>query len=115
MAVLSVVEFPNEPIAFDITAQTGFVAAAVGGDTFENKGRTGLYVRNSSGSSKTLTIVAQRQCNHGFSHNAVITVANGFEGFVATELENDRFNTAAGIVSLTYSAVGLDVAAVRLP
>lgn len=115
MAVLSVVVFPTEPIAFDITAQPGFVAAAALGDTFENKGRTGLYVRNASGSSKTLTIVAQRQCNHGFSHNAVITVANLFEGFVATEFENDRFNSPAGVVSLTYSAAGLDVAAVRLP
>lgn len=115
MAVLNVVSFPEEPIAFDITAQPGFVAAAAGGDTFENKGRTGLFVRNASGSSKTLTIVAQRACNHGFTHNAVIVVANGFAGFVATEIENDRFNSPAGIVSLTYSAAGLDVAAVRLP
>lgn len=115
MAVLTVVEFPDEPTAFDITADPGFVPAAAGGDTFENKGRTGLYVENTSGGPITLTIVAQRQCNHGFSHNAAIVVADGFAGFVATEIENDRFNSPAGIVSLTYSAAGLDVAAVRLP
>lgn len=115
MAVLSVVEFPSEPAAFDITAEDGFVPAEAGGDSFENKGRTGLYVSNSSGSPKTITVVSQRKCNHGFNHDAVIIVADGFEGFVATEFENDRFNTPAGIVSLTYSAAGLDVAAVRLP
>lgn len=116
MAVLSIVAFPNEPIAFDITAQAGFVAAAYpGGDTFENVGRVGLYVRNTSGSTRTITIAAQRPCNHGFTHNSVISVPDGFEGFVATELENDRFNSPAGVVSLTYSAAGLNLAAVRLP
>lgn len=113
MAVLTVVDFPAEPAAFDIAAE--LEAAAAGGDTFENNGRTGLYVRNSSGSPKTLTIDAPRACNHGFTHDAVIVVADGFEGFVATELPANRFNSGSGIVSLTYSAAGLDVAAIRLP
>lgn len=114
MAALTIVEFPDEPEDFDITVDAGYVAAEVGGDTFDNKGRTGLYVENTSGGSITLTIVAARRCNHGFLHNAVIAVADGFEGFVATRLENTRFSDDSGVVSLTYSAVGLNVAAVRM-
>lgn len=115
MAVLSIVTFPSEPAAFDITADDGFVAAAVGGDTFENIGKVALFVENTSGGPITLTIAAQRECNHGFLHNSTIVVPNNFSGFVATELENDRFNSPLGVVSLTYSGVGLNLAAVRLP
>jgi len=115
VAALTIVQFPDEPAAFDITAQGGYVAAEAGGDTFENNGATGLYVENSSGGPITVTAVAVRRCSHGFLHDAVISVPDGFEGFVAAEFENDRFSSAAGIVSLTYSGVGLNVAAVRLP
>lgn len=114
MAVLTPVVFPSEPGVFNIEAQAGFVAAAVGGDSFPNAGKTGLYVKNASGSSKTLTIVAPRKCDHGFTHSAVIVIPDGHADFVAKELENDRFSDDAGMVSLTYSAVGLSVAAVRL-
>jgi hypothetical protein len=111
MALLTAVDFPSEPAAFVVTT----VAAAAGGDKFENKGRTGFYVSNATGTSKTVTFAAQRACNHGVLHNSAVVVPDLFSGFIATEFENDRFNSSAGIVSVTYSAVGLQVAAVRLP
>lgn len=115
MAVLSVIDFPSEPEAFDIEGEAGFVIAGVSGDTFANDGHTGLYVKNDTGSPKTVTVAAPRKCSHGFNHAAAIAVPDGFAGFVATEFEIDRFNSPTGVVSLTYSATGLQVAAVRLP
>lgn len=116
MATLAVIQFPDVPEAFDITAETGYVAADfANGDVFKNDGATGLYVENSSGGSITVTAVAARRCNHGFLHDAAIVVPNLFEGFVALEFENERFSSDSGIVSLTYSATGLNVAAVRRP
>lgn len=115
MAVLTVIDFPDEPEAFDIEGEAGFVNAAAGGDTFKNDGKTGLYVVNASGAPKTITVSAPRKCSNGFTHDAAIVVPDGFAGFVATEFEIDRFNSSSGVVSLAYSATGLQVAAVRLP
>lgn len=116
MATLAVIQFPDVPEAFDITAEAGYVAADFAtGDVFKNDGETGLYVENSTGGPINVTAVAARRCSHGFLHDAVIAVPDGFEGFVALEFENDRFSNDSGIVSLTYSATGLNVAAVRRP
>lgn len=114
MAALTVIQFPDEPEAFDVTAQTEFVTSDdTNGDTFENDGRTGLYARNTTGGSITVTAVAARRCSHAFLHDAVVVVPDGFSGFVADTFENDRFSNDARVVSLTYSAAGLEVAAVR--
>ncbi len=116
MPALTVIDFPDEPEAFDIEADAGFVSADAGGDTFTNDGKTMLYAKNTSGAGRTITVAAARQCSHGFSHNAAISVPDGFAGFVATDFENDRFSDAAGVVSMTYdNNVGLEVAAVRRP
>lgn len=116
MAALILVAFPDEPAAFDITADPGFVAADdVNGDTFQNDGKTGLYVENPTGAAITVTVVGARKSDQGFLNDAVVSVPTLFKGFVATEFENNRFSDAAGLVSLTYSAIGLNVAAVRLP
>lgn len=115
MAALTIIEFPDEPTAeFDIEAQAEFVSASAGGDTFQNDGRTGLYVNNSSGSPRTVTISGARNCNHGFEHDAAIVVADGFAGFVRHDFPTNRFSDANGVVSITYSSeAGLEVAAVR--
>ena len=113
MATLTIIEFPDEPNDFDVKGDAGFVAAAVGGDSFRNGGNTGLYVENTSGGALTLTIVAAKLCNHGTLHDADIVVDNGFDGFVAMDLDNSRFSDSDGTVSLTYSAIGLNVGAVR--
>ena len=116
MALLTPVVMPAEPTAFAIESDAGFRLAA-DGDTFVNDGRTGVYIKNTTGSSKTVTVVAPRKCNNGFNHSAAVVVPTGFAGFIATELEPGRFNNDQGVVALTYSATGagLSVAAVRLP
>lgn len=114
MAALDIVSFPDEPAAFDIEADDGYVVADhVAGDTFPNDGKTALYVNNGTGGPITVTAVAARRCNHGTLHNAAIAVPAGFAGFVAMEFEADRFNADGNVVSLTYSGAGLSVAAVR--
>ena len=116
MPALTVIDFPDEPEGFDIEAQAEFVSAGGVGDTFQNDGKTGLYVKNASGAPITVTIVANRDCDHGFRHNAAPTVPDGFAGFIAMSLANDRFNTDQGIVQIGYSDVtNVEVAAVRMP
>ena len=115
MATLTILDFPDEPEAFDITAQAEFVPADdVNGDVFPNQPGVGLYARNDTVSAITLTHVAQRRCDHGFLHDAAVVVPAGFEGFVADEFENDRFSDDSGNAHITYSGPGLDIAAVRL-
>ena len=114
MALLTPIVFPDEPGAFDLKADPGFVAADdVAGDTFNNLGATGLYVENPTGGSIDLTLVGARRCNHGVLNDAAISIPAGFDGFVALDLETDRFSDLSSVVSMTYSAAGLNVGAVR--
>lgn len=116
MAQLTVIEFPAEPAAFDIEAQAEFVAAGASGDTFLNDGKTALYVKNASGGPITLTIIANRACSSGELHDSTPSIPDGFAGFVAMKLRNDRYNTRFRVAQITYSsATDIEVAAVRLP
>ena len=118
MAALTIISYPEEPTSeFDVDAQAEAVEASAGGDTFVNAGTTGFWAQNTSGSPRTVTFDAPRACNHGFQHDAAITVADGFEGFIRIGFDPSRFNaTTTNTVSVTYSSeAGLKVAAVRFP
>lgn len=116
MAALTIITYPAEPTAeFDIDGEAEAVSASSGGDTFVNSGTVGFWVKNTAGVARTVTFDAPRACNFGFTHDAAVVVADGFEGFVWVDFDADRFNSDAQIVSVTYSSeVGLKVAAVRL-
>lgn len=100
MAVLSVVQAGQAPVASTL------VAAAGGGDSFPNTGVERFRVRNADASSKTVTVVAQAAvgCPAGTLHNITITVPAGEER-VITRLDPARFNDVNGRVNVTYSAV----------
>lgn len=117
MAELTLITFPDEATTeFDIDAETESVAASAGGDTFRNSGKVGFWAKNTSGSPRVLTFDAPKNCNHGFAHDQVITVADGFEGFVKIDFDSTRFQDSTGLVTVTYNdETGLDVAAVLLP
>lgn len=116
MATLTPIIFPDEGEALDITGEAEYVPATYpGGDQFANDGKIALFVENSTGGPVTVTASAARRCSHGFLHDAAIVVANNFSGFVKLDFDNERFSDSAGIVSLTYSATGLNVAVVRRP
>ena len=82
-----------------------FVAAAVGGDAFANDGKTTLHVANGSGSTITVSITAQSDCNQGFAHDGGGTVADGLTASFGP-FDRQRFNDPeTGYVEVTYSAV----------
>lgn len=85
-----------------------FVAAAAGGDTFENDGQTLFHAKNGSAAAITVTVDSIRPCNYGFDHNAVVSVPAGGERIIGP-FDRNRFGTT---VTVTYSAVtSLTVAA----
>ena len=115
MATLTPIQFPEQPTAFDIGAQAETVAADAAGDQFPNAGVTGFWVENTSGAQRTVTIAGQLNCDHGFLHDAPVAVPDGFTGFIASKLLENRFSPGVTEVQVTYdNEAGLRVAAVRL-
>jgi len=90
------------------------VAAAAAGDTFLNNGRTFFHAINASGSDCELTFDSLTACNQGTDHDVVVDVTAAEERLVGP-FPMDRFNTSAGIVTVTYeSETSLTVAAVSM-
>ena len=88
-----------------------FTAANVDGSFFENDGKTLLIVKNGGGTSVTVTVASQKQCNQGYSHDEAVAVPAGEERIVGPFLPS-RFNDDSGC-HVTYSAVtSVTVAAV---
>lgn len=106
MAVLSVQEITLAGV--DPT----LAAAAAGGDTFANDGRTYFDINNGSGGSINATFDATELCNQGFDHDEVVAVPAGARRRIGP-FPTGRFGTT---VSVSYSDVTtVTVAAVRLP
>ncbi len=100
MAVLTAVQASVVPVVNTL------VAAAGGGDKYNNSGRERFRVRNGGGSTITVTItaVAALGCPAGTLHDISFTVAAGAEKVVGA-LDPLRFNDSNGQVSVGYSAV----------
>lgn len=76
-------------------------AAAAGGDSFANNGKTYLYVNNGGGGQITATIDAVSNCNFGFDHDAAVAVPAG-ETRLIGPFPTNRFGPTCGV---TYSGV----------
>lgn len=93
-------------------------AAAAGGDTFVNDGRTYLHLKNGSGAAITVTIAAvpsfaDNALGDVTLPNSAITVPAGGEKLVGI-LPPSRFNDVNGRANLSYSGVtSLGVAVIR--
>jgi hypothetical protein len=111
MATLTV-----QDLLLEATADQTADAATNTGDAFENiDERVFFRAINGSGAPITVTIAAQEQCNHGFTHDVVGAVVNG-EFWDFGPFDKERFNDANGLIQVTYSTeVSLTVAAIRLP
>lgn len=113
MAVLTVLNFPDEPEAYDIAGSA--VSADVAGDTFQNDEKTGFWIDNQSGGPVTVTFDAPGDCDQHFTHDAAVVVADAFTGFIAKNLPHARFGSTSRTVAVTYSGVtSVSVAAVRI-
>lgn len=90
-------------------------SAAGGGDTIENaEERTMVRVINAAGTARTITIVAQNNCNHGYSHDVVLVTANG-DDVTTGPFDKERFNDSGGNLVITYSSeVGITLAGLIL-
>lgn len=90
------------------------VAAAAGGDTFDNNGRTFLVVNNGGAGVITVTVDSVTPCSYGSDHNepSAASVAAGAERLFGP-FPTTRFGASTAV---SYSAVtSVTVAAVRLP
>lgn len=89
-------------------------AAAAGGDTFVNNGKTFLHVKN-TGASTTVTVDSVTACNQGSDHDSVTTVPATTGDRMIGPFEMSRFNSGTGTAAITYSQVtGITVAVVSL-
>lgn len=87
-----------------------YSAAAGGGDSFFNDGRTFLHVKNGGGGSINVTIDANVACNIGTEHDLVVAVPNGQERMIGPFPTNRFLDT----VNITYSGVtSVTIAAIR--
>ena len=72
-------------------------------DTFHNNGRAVLAVKNGGATDVTVTVKSQVNCNQGFSHDTIVTVAAGVTKFIGP-LNTQRYNNASDLVEVAYSA-----------
>jgi hypothetical protein len=79
-------------------------AAAAGGDSFINDGKTILHVKNGHTGSITVTVDSLKACDQGFDHNIVITLAAGATIQIGP-FPTSRFNDPGNKVVVTYSLV----------
>jgi len=113
MAVLTV---QNAAEAGGIT----FTAAAAGGDTFSNDGKTIIVLWNDDASLSVVTVTAQDTTATGAGFGAV-TKADATESVEADSADVmgpfpvSAFNNASGAVAVGYSSVtDLEIAVIRV-
>ena len=103
------------PQAIDLTGliDATYAAANAAGDTFVNDGRTMLHVVTTS-TGCTVTIDSLVASDFGDDADIAVVLATGEEAFIGP-FRTDRFNSAAGLVTVTYSDdTGVTVAALAL-
>lgn len=99
-----------------------FNGAAGGGDQFANNGKVLLWLKNTDGSTATVTVTAQQASvsKPGFGSltksNAAVTVPATTGERVLGPFPIDAFNNSSGNCLITYDSVtALTVAVIRLP
>jgi len=91
------------------------VAVAAGGDQFANDGHTFLYVKNTNGASRDVTVDSVSTCSQGSDHNIVVTVPATTGERLFGPFPTSRFNDANGMAQITYEAdSGVTIQALRL-
>lgn len=86
------------------TTAITYSAADITGNNFLNGGQEHLHVRNAGGGAVLVTILSQRQCDQGFTHNKTVSVPAGSDRKIIA-FDPIRFNDAGGKVNITYDQV----------
>ncbi len=100
MAALAPQEFSK-----DASLTPAYDAAAVGGDTFLNDGRTFLHIKNGSEAPIVATVDSLVNCSQGEDHNVVITIPATSEEICGPFTPASRFNGDENYASITYDGV----------
>lgn len=106
------------PVTPSLTGpSTAMVAAAGGGDTFQNTGKEYFLIRNADAAPHDVTFDSPGTCDFAAAANAahdnVVTVPAGEQRIIGP-FPVTRFNDGNGNVSVTYSAVtSVTVAVIR--
>lgn len=103
MAVLTVNDVSLTGLTW--TAASLYVACAGGGDDFANDGKTYVHLKNTNAASRDVTFNSTANCDQGFDHNIVVTVAATTGEAMVGPFPMNRFLDANGRVNITYSAV----------
>lgn len=84
-----------------------YTAANAGGDSYPLPKAILVKLKNSGGVGRTVTLVAQKACNHGVLHDAAVVVGAG--ATIDAQINDvDRFRDTNGRLQMTYdSEVGL--------
>lgn len=88
---------------FDTPVTPAFVAASAGGDRFPNTGLEVLWLKNTGGVDRTVTVQSLATCSQGHEHDVSVLVPAGTER-VLGGFARERFTDAEGYANLTYSA-----------
>lgn len=79
------------------------VAAASGGDTVVNNGKTYIEVVDTGTTAPTVTVSSQAQCDQGFTHDVSVAISSGSSALIGPFPQN-RFNNASGQIEVAYSS-----------
>lgn len=90
-------------------------AAAGGGNTFKNDGKTFFHIKNGAGSDVTVTFTTPGTVAGVAIADPAVVVTAGEERMIGP-FEPSIFNNASGLVAASYSsATSVTVAAIKLP
>lgn len=99
MATLTVQEYDRDGLV------PTYAACAAGGDTFLNNGDTFIHVKNAQAAATvTVTIVTQASVDGLAVADKTVTIA-ATEDAIIGPFPTSVYNTAAGMVTLTYNTV----------
>lgn len=100
----NLVAIPNELLTFAASGRVKYDAADVGGDTFDNDGRTFLHVKNEGGGPLTITVVAK--LTKSDVTKVIPAGGDGFFGpFPLTDFNATSVIVYSGVTSLTLAAL----------
>lgn len=92
-----------------------YAAAAAGGDTVPNDGRTMLHVKSTHTAAQTVTVDSKKKCNQNVDHDPIVSVPGPGERIIGP-FSKDEFDDVNQQLTITYSGVTLlTIAAIQLP
>lgn len=94
---------PVQTISLTGLSRAAATAAGATGDTVANNGNMHIIVTDTGTTAPTVTIISQTACNQDETHDIEVSIPSG-ESRVIGPFPPSRFNTAAGVIEVSYSS-----------